>query len=53
MTDVNPKLQAYLERPLPELMAELSLYDEPTRGIDETWHKIAGPVRRRICDEWN
>lgn len=36
MTDVDPRLQQYLERPLPDLMAELSLYDDPARGMDKT-----------------
>jgi hypothetical protein len=52
MTNDNPELQAYLARPLPDLMAELSLYDEATRGPGDTWQKIAAPIRRRICDEW-
>ena len=53
MSQDNPQLQAYLERPLPDLMAELSLYDETTRGPGDVWQKIAGPVRQRICVEWN
>ena len=53
MTNENTALQAYLERPLPDLMAELALYDATTRGTADTWQKIAGPVRQRICVEWN
>ena len=52
MSNENAQLQAYLERPLPDLMAELSLYDDTTRGPSDTWQIVAGPVRRRICDEW-
>lgn len=53
MPDENLELQAYLERPLPDLMSELSLYDTTTRGPADTWQKIVGPVRQRICIEWN
>ena len=53
MTNENTALQAYLERPLPDLMSELALYDETTRSPADTWQKIAGPVRQRICVEWN
>ena len=53
MSNTNAELQAYLERPLPDLMEELSLYDETSKGIGDTWEKIAGPVRGRLCDEWN
>ena len=52
MSGTNSELQAYLEQPLPDLMAELSLYDETTRSPADTWAKIAGPLRVRICDEW-
>ena len=53
MSDTNPQLQTYLERPLPDLMAELSLYDDTSRGPGDTWQKIAAPLRQRICNEWN
>ena len=53
MANSNPQLQAYLDRPLPDLMAELALYDDTMRGASETWQRVAGPVRRRICEEWN
>ena len=53
MPNTNLELQAYLDRPLPDLMAELSLYDDTARGPADIWQKIAGPVRQRICTEWN
>lgn len=53
MPNDDAQLQAYLERPLPDLMVELSLYDEATRGPADTWRKISGPVRRRVCEEWD
>jgi hypothetical protein len=52
MPDESARLREYLERPLPDLMAELALYDDTTRGANKTWQKIAGPVRQRICTEW-
>jgi hypothetical protein len=52
MSDSTQQLQAYLDRPLPDLMAELALYDETMRGGSETWQRISGPIRRRICEEW-
>ena len=54
MTDPdNRTLQAYLARPLDELMEELDLYDPASRGPAEAWRKITGPVRQRICLEWD
>ena len=47
------KLQAHLDRPLDDLMEELELYDPASRGPAEVWNKIAGPLRQRLCDEWN
>lgn len=52
MPNENPQLQHYLERSLPDLMAELALYDDTTRGANDVWQKIAGPLRQRICTEW-
>jgi len=53
MTDTDRRaLQAYLNRPLDDLMAELVLYDPASRGPAEAWNKIAGPVRQRLCVEW-
>ncbi len=53
MTDTDRRaLQAYLNRPLDDLMAELELYDPASRGPAEAWNKVAGPVRQRLCDEW-
>jgi hypothetical protein len=46
------KLQAYLARPLDDLMAELELYDPASRDPAEAWNKVAGPVRQRLCVEW-
>jgi hypothetical protein len=45
-------LQAYLARPLDDLMAELELYDPASRGPADVWNKIAGPLRQRLCVEW-
>ena len=46
------KLQAYLDRPLDNLMEQLELYDPASRGPAEAWNKVAGPVRQRLCVEW-
>ena len=43
------KLQAYLARPLDDLMSELELYDPTARGPAEVWEKVEGPLRRFIC----
>ena len=48
MSNTDPQRKAYLERPLPDLMAELSLYENTSRGPGRTWQKIAAPVRR-LC----
>jgi hypothetical protein len=45
-------LQAYINRPLDGLMAELELYDPASRGPADVWNKVAGPVRQRLCVEW-
>ncbi len=47
------KLQGYLARPLADLESELELYDPTSRGPNDTWAKIAGPLRQRICVEWD
>jgi hypothetical protein len=53
MLDMDGRaLQAYLNRPLDDLMAELELYDPASRGPADVWNKVAGPVRQRLCDEW-
>lgn len=52
MPDDSARLREYLERPLPDLMAELALYDDTTKGAGDVWQKIAGPLRQRICTEW-
>jgi hypothetical protein len=52
MTDTDRRaLQAYLHRPLDELMAELELYDPASRGPAEVWNRVAEPVRQRLCVE--
>ncbi|MDQ3247823.1 MAG: hypothetical protein M3Q45_01315 [Chloroflexota bacterium] len=45
------QLEAYLQRPLPDLEQELSLYAPATRGPSAVWAKIAGPVHGLLCDE--
>ena len=47
------KLQANLDRPLDDLMAELELYDPASKGPTDVWNKVAGPLRQRLCVEWN
>jgi hypothetical protein len=46
-------LQAYLDRPLDDLMAELELYDPASRGPADVWNKVAGLLRQRLCVEWD
>jgi hypothetical protein len=46
-------LQAYLDRPLDDLMAELELYDPASKGPADVWNKVAGPLRQRLCEEWD
>ena len=53
MAKPNPDtLQAYLDRPLDDLMEELELYDPASKGPAEVWKKVAGPLRQRVCVEW-
>ena len=47
------KLQAYLDRPLNDLMSELELYDPASKGPADVWNKVAGPLRQRLCVEWD
>ena len=47
------KLQAYLDRPLDNLMDELELYDPASRGPADVWNKIAPALRQRLCVEWD
>ncbi len=50
MTDADRRvLQAYLDRPLDDLMDELSLYDPTARGAADVWQKLAGPLHQRLC----
>ncbi len=37
------ELQAYLNRPLADLLEELSLYAPAERSADQVWAKIARP----------
>jgi len=54
MAGVDPRvLQAYLDRPLDDLMAELELYDPTSRGPADVWNKMAGPLCQRLCEEWD
>lgn len=54
MTDADHRrLQAYLSRPEADLLAELALYDETSKGVGDVWAKIAGPLRQRLCVEWD
>ncbi len=51
-------LQRYLNRPLDNLMEELALYDPTSRegvskGLADVWSKVAGPLRQRLCVEWD
>ena len=53
MTEANPStLQAYLNRPLDDLMEELELYDPASKGPADAWNKVAEPLRQRLCVEW-
>ena len=45
-------MQAYLDRPLADLLDELSVYDTE-RGIRDTWEKIKDPAYQRLCVEWD
>lgn len=47
------KLQTALARPLADLESELELYAPTSRGAAEVWQKISGPLRQRICLEWD
>ena len=47
------QLQSYLSRSEADLLAELELYDDTSRGAGDTWNKVAGPLRQRLCVEWN
>ena len=47
------KLQAYLDRPLDDLMSELELYALTGRGPADVWNKLVPALRQRLCVEWN
>ena len=54
MTDADRrKLESYLARSEAELLAELELYEATSKGVGDTWARIAGPLRQRLCVEWN
>jgi hypothetical protein len=46
-------LQRYLDRPLDDLMEDLALYDSAERSLTDVWSKVAGPLRQRLCVEWD
>jgi hypothetical protein len=47
------ELEAYLNRPLSELEAELALYAPAQRGPADVLERVAGPVRQWLCEDWN
>lgn len=47
------KLQTFLARSLTDLESELELYDPASRGSADVWTKIVGPLRQRLCVEWD
>ena len=46
------QLDAYLQRTLPDLEEELTLYVPAERSPGAVWDKVAGPVHHLLCDEW-
>ena len=54
MTDTEYRqLQNYLRRSEADLLAELELYDAASKGLGDVWARIAGPLRQRLCVEWD
>jgi hypothetical protein len=47
------EMQAFLDRPLDDLMEELSLYAPSTRSPADVWNKIATPVHQCLCVDWD
>jgi hypothetical protein len=47
------KLQAYLDRPLDDLMGELEWYDPASKGPADAWNKLVPALRQRLCVEWD
>jgi hypothetical protein len=45
-------LRRQMDRPLADLMAELTIYAPATKGVDDVWQRIAVPIQQRICHEW-
>ena len=52
MSNTNAELQAYLERPLPDLMEELPCTTKQAR-VSATLGRNRRSGPRRLCDEWN
>ena len=42
-----------MERPLPDLLDELALYDDTTRGASDVWQKVTAAIRQPICVDWD
>jgi len=54
MSTADPrKLQAYLDRPLDDLLAELEWYAPTSKGLADVWTKIVPALRQRLCVEWD
>jgi hypothetical protein len=54
MTDAEHcQLENYLSRSEADLLAELALYDATSKGVGDTWERVAGPLRQRLCVEWD
>jgi hypothetical protein len=47
------RLQAQLDRPLDDLMAELLLYAPAAKGPGDVWARLVDPLQRRVCQEWD
>jgi hypothetical protein len=54
MTNTNRQaLQAYLDRPLDDLVAELERADPRSDPHVQVWTKMVSPLYKRLCVEWN
>jgi len=57
MPDTAREIQAYLDRPLDELMQELAFYHEqatgPRRGPAGAWEKLVPTLRQKVRVEGN
>ena len=47
------RLQTQLDRPLADLMADLTLYAPQAKGPGDVWARLVGPLQQRICHEWD